>query len=310
MRILTLVFLLFFSHTLLAQRANALLDKSNIKIGEPITLELKSIYNKDLKCITPFISDSLNNGFVLINKLSIDSTFNNSTNEIQLIKRYQITNFDTGSQTLAPFKFNFIKGKDTVESVLSDPLTVRINLVAVDTTKDIKEIKDIIEVPFSLSEYLPWIGIGAGIVAIIALVIYFYLKRKKPVAKPEPVQLISPLEEALKNLEKLENEKLWQQGYLKNYYSRLTEILRVYLEKEFNIPALEQVTDEIFVSMKNYGFSTEATLLVKQALETADLVKFAKSTPSAEQHERAFQIIKQFISQHQLRNTTENKEEK
>lgn len=308
MRILTIILLLFFSHTLCAQRANALLDKSNIKIGEPITLELKSIFAKDLKCVTPFISDSLNNGFVVINKLSIDSTFNTTTNEIQLVKRYQITNFDTGTQTLAPFKFNFIKGNDTVESVLSDPLTVRISLVAVDTTKDIKEIKDIIDVPFSLKDYLPWIGIGAGIVAIITLVIYYFLKRKKPAAKPEPIPLISPLEEALKNLEKLENDKLWQQGYLKNYYSTLTEILRVYLEKEFKIPALEQVTDEIFTSMKNYGFSAEATLQVKHVLETADLVKFAKSTPSAEQHERAFQIIKQFISQHQLSTLTENKE--
>jgi hypothetical protein len=292
-----------------AQRANARLDKFNIKIGEPIQLELNAIYPKDLKCFMPVVNDSIASGFVLLNRVKTDSIFNAQTNEIELKKTYQITNFDTGMQTLPPFRFSFLNRTDTAERILSDPLTVRINLMAVDTTKDFKDIKEIIEVPFSINDYLPWIGLGAAIVAIIVGLILWWMKRKRPVVEKKPEIKLSALQIAMNAFELLEKEKLWQQGYIKQYYSKLTEILRTYFENHYQFPAMEQVTDEIIASLKNNNLAAEDLNKMKNLFVLADLVKFAKSSPGESDHIKSLLVAREFVLQSSSLTQITSKEE-
>lgn len=292
-----------------SQRANARLDKFNIKIGEPIQLELNAIYPKDLKCFMPVVNDSIASGFVLLNRVKTDSIFNAQTNEIELKKTYQITNFDTGMQTLPPFRFSFLNRTDTAESILSDPLTVRINLMAVDTTKDFKDIKEIIEVPFSINDYLPWIGLGAAIVAIIVGLILWWMKRKRPVVEKKPEIKLSAQQIAMNAFELLEKEKLWQQGYIKQYYSKLTEILRIYFENHYQFPAMEQVTDEIIASLKNNNLAAEDLNKMKNLFVLADLVKFAKSSPGESDHIKSLLVAREFVLQSSSLTQITSKEE-
>jgi len=310
MRIIYFILLfLFFGFSANAQRANARLDKFNIKIGEPIQLELNAIFPKNLKCYMPVLSDSIASGFILLNRIKSDSIFNAKTNEIELKKTYQITNFDTGTQTLPPFKFTFLSQTDTTERILSDPLTVTVNLMAVDTSKAFKDIKEIIEVPFSINDYLPWIGLGAAIVAILIVLVLWWMKRQKPAVEKKPEIKLSPFEAAILAFDQLDKEKLWQQGYIKQYYSKLSEILRIFFEQHYGFPALEQVTDEIIDSLKNNNVSVDEIQKMKTLFILADLVKFAKSSPGENEHVKSMLVAREFVSQINSLNQTTSKEE-
>lgn len=307
--IYSFIFLFLIGFSAHAQRANARFDKSNIKIGEPIQLELIAFFPKNLKCYMPVVSDSLSSGFVLLKRIKTDSLFNVQTNEVEIKKTYEITNFDSGPQTLAPFQFVFLSKTDTTERILSDPLTVKVNLMAVDTSKAFKDIKEIIEVPFSINDYLPWIGLGAGIIAILVGLILWWLKRKKPVVEKKPEIQLTPLQMATLAFDQLEKEKLWQQGYIKQYYSKLTEILRTYFENHYQFPAMEQVTDEIIDSLKNSGVVSEEVQKMKNLFVLADLVKFAKSSPGETEHIRSIMLAREFVNHTHSSTQTPQKEE-
>jgi hypothetical protein len=137
--------------------------------------------------------------------------------------------------------------------------------------------------PLSFREILPWIAVGVGgwmmATLIMALIWMYRQKRKNPEAfslKPlEPAHVI-----AFRNLDRLKEEKLWEKGEVKQYYTRLTEITRHYIERQYGIPAMESTTEEILYAFRKTN--TEDNLLdemLEELLVLADLVKFAKEDP-------------------------------
>jgi hypothetical protein len=102
---------------------------------------------------------------------------------------------------------------------------------------------------------------------------------------------------ALEELNRLEAEKLWQQGNFKMYHTRLSDIIRAYIEHRWQIPALEQTTDEILSGFSKGMLEEELYRKLKHLLETADLVKFAKLQPVAYENEAcmadSFALVRQ-----------------
>jgi hypothetical protein len=145
----------------------------------------------------------------------------------------------------------------------------------------IRDIKQPIAVPVSFSEIYPFILAGLGL-AGIGLVIFYLLRKRK---RKEPVFSISKPAEpphviALRELDQLRDEKLWQRNEYKQYYTRLTEIIRNYIERRFEIPAMEQTSYDILLSWKKKGYDDpDLYKILKQLLGLADLVKFAKEKP-------------------------------
>ncbi|MBL7893041.1 MAG: hypothetical protein JNL63_10450, partial [Bacteroidia bacterium] len=91
-------------------------------------------------------------------------------------------------------------------------------------------------------------------------------------------------------------EKLWQEGKVKQYHSRLTDILRLYIEARFKIPALEQTSDEIMSNFRSVLIDEESKKKIKQVFLVADLVKFAKEQPLPSENELSLTNAFDFVN--------------
>jgi hypothetical protein len=168
----------------------------------------------------------------------------------------------------------------------------------VDTTKGITDIKLPYDLKITFSEVLPYIIVGLILLAFILFYIRYLQKKRQSQVIPE--KLAAPAIPAhilaLEQMDELVREKLWQQGKIKLYYSRLTDIIRQYIELRFQVPAMEQTTDDIIRDFVRKGLIKESIRKeLKELLELADLVKFAKWNPVAEEHEASQQAAYDFI---------------
>ncbi|MEE1204205.1 MAG: hypothetical protein UHN59_07870 [Bacteroidales bacterium] len=192
---------------------------------------------------------------------------------------------------------------DTNETILRlQPAEIEILQYQIDTLKtEIKDIKPLVEEPFSIKEILPLIYLILGIVALI-VGLYFlvkYLRNRPKEDKPQIVQKkqIPPHIKALKSLEDLRLKRLSEQGLKKQYYSELSEIVWIYLEERFSITACEMTTEEILEQMKMYSeISTSDFENLKKMFFISDLVKFAKYESDDFADKNAWNVSKDFVN--------------
>jgi hypothetical protein len=174
---------------------------------------------------------------------------------------------------------------------------MRVKITPPDTTAKIYDIIKPYRAPLTIGEVLPWILIIALLGALVWLAIRFLRKLKKSktgieaVIDPDPAHII-----AFRELEKLRDEQLWQKGEIKYYYTRLTEILRQYLENRFRVFSLELTTSETLAALVKTGFKKDGSYnQLKTVLTGADLVKFAKYNPEPSENESHFQNSWDFV---------------
>jgi len=137
-----------------------------------------------------------------------------------------------------------------------------------------------------------------NLAALLFALRYHLSKRGKHLSdlfKPAPPA--PPHVEAIRALEGLHNQKLWQNNKHKAYYSGLTDILRRYLAGRYGIGALEMTSDEIIETMRPEELPDKARMDLTAILRDADLVKFAKATPEAEQNEADYLKAYYFVEE-------------
>lgn len=285
-------------------KVSAGLDSSSILIGEQVRLNLNIQYRVDngkhIKVKFPEIPDTLRKEIEVVSQSKIDTVINkNDPFLFNLTKVLTLTSFDSGYWAIPPFKFTI--NNDTT-GILTEALLLQVNTVTVDTTQAIREIKGPYEEIYTwvdwLKDNLYIIYWSLAAIAAIILIIYLIRKyRKRPVPVVEVVTPEIPAHIiAFEKLEKLKNEKVWQEGKLKLYHSRLTDILREYIENRFKIQALEQTTDEILYGFRNVAVDDESKMKLKQVLLLADLVKFAKEQPLPNENELSMSNVFDFIN--------------
>ncbi|WP_392346332.1 BatD family protein [uncultured Polaribacter sp.] len=267
--------LLFISTISLAQKpmVEATVDTTNIRIGEQFQLKISVAETQNV--IIPKIQLK---GLEVIDSTRID-TIKNS-----LIRRYILTGFDSGAFYI-PQQQIFVKN----QAFLTDSLLVNVATIAVDTTKVKKfPIKSIKKEPYTFDDFKIYIYLILAILAIIGFWIYWFVVRKRKETEDAPTyRTLPPFEEAILRLTELDEKLLWQNNKIKEYYSELTEIVRGYIERELKVPALENTTDEVLAMIKDFKnadsieTSKETIKKLKDLLQEADLVKFAKSKPLA-----------------------------
>lgn len=274
-------------------QASAKIDTNIIKIGDQLKLSLQVKYQSNINLSWLNIPDTINK-IEVVERLKTDTL--NSSNFITQKQNLIITSFDSGYHVIPPFIFSFKKSGDTTTYFTeTEPLLLTVQTVAVDTTKAFKDIKQPLEVPFTFQEALPYI-IGILILTGIIFLMYYFFKRRKKIIPSIIPRIPSkpPHEVALAALRQLESEKLWQKGKLKLYYSRLSDIIRTYIEYRFHINALELTTYE---TLKNYNpiDGDNSIEKLKPLLELSDLVKFAKANPIASENEISFNNAVKFV---------------
>lgn len=247
------------------------IDTTRIRIGEQFNYEIIVNETKDVR-FPKFEADSLNRiGVVTSHK--IDSLKN------QLIKKYTLTSFDSGRYVI-PGQEIFIRDK----RFLTDQVIIDVATVPVDTIKQpMYHIKELQNEPYLFSDYLNYFWGLIVLLIIIGVILYFVL-RDKP-TEEEIMSRIPPFDAAKMRLKELDKKELISQNKIKLYYVELTDIVRTFIEKEMNIPALESTTDELMETITDFNSSShlnipnETLLKLKKLLKEADLVKFAKSKP-------------------------------
>ena len=290
-----LVYILFFIGLAGFSQVNPVsieTDTTTIKIGEQI--QYKILVNETGNVIFPKLQlDSLGKVEV-VESLQIDTLKN------KLEKTYLLTSFDSG-QYILPKQQVLINNK----KFFTDSLLVNVAKVKVDTTKQkMFPIKSIKREPKTFDDYkhLWWWIIPILLLLAIILYVVFRKKKKKEVVKV----YIAPIQEALQRLKELDEKQLLQQNKIKAYYTELTDIVRTYIEKDISIPALESTTNELietiidFNESSNLGISKETIQQLKEVLQGADLVKFAKSKPIIEEIRSDRNVVEEILKNTQI----------
>lgn len=278
-------------------QVTAVLDSQEILIGDQINLDLSVVLQDESTVKWPQFKDTIAGQIEIIESSMLDST-KKETGETVLSQRVVITSFDTGFIVLPPIDFKF--NNDSLQVLSTEPLLIFVSDIPVDTEADIKDIKEPYEVPFNWKKWLIWGLIVLGVIGlIIGLILYIKKLRAKsqetPVARPKPKRPAHEI--ALEKLETLRQKKLWQNDQVKAYYIELSDIVREYIEFQFDVLALEMTTDEIISALQLKGIEDEKIKPLKAMLQMADLAKFAKYKPLANENELNFETAKTFINQ-------------
>ncbi|MCA0238173.1 MAG: hypothetical protein LCH81_17500 [Bacteroidetes bacterium] len=214
-------------------------------------------------------------------------------------KAVTLITFDGDSAVQLPPLTIALKGGG---QALTNPLQLTIlPTPSPDDLRDMADIKDIRREPFSwkalLYAYRDWLILLVGVLAL-ALIVYLLFRQKyrSDAALSRSVQLPSH-DYARRRLEALAKRQLWQQGQLKSYYAELTHIVREYLEKRYQIPALESVSDEIVRQLHATDFPASLMSDLQRLLSEADLAKFAQSAPPDSYHAEAMRTAEQIVAQ-------------
>ena len=279
-----LLTLLLFQNPLFSQIVTKI-DTNNIIIGDHINFSIESEIKENE--VWPIFKDSLGQ-LEIISKTKIDST---KTNDGWILKQnFTVTQWDSGF-----FKTPIIQ----IGNKKSQQYIITVNTIPIDQEKEFYDIKKPINIPLKFIEILPYILLFLIIVMIIIFTRKYLRNRKPEIKKPEIIEKIIPAYvTALDDLEKLKTEKKWQSGKIKDYYSDISDIIRIYIEDGLSTPAMEMLTKDIIHALKNKNINTEN---LNSLLNTADLAKYAKSKPSSNENELIMKIAIDFV--HQTKNT-------
>ena len=170
--------------------------------------------------------------------------------------------------------------------------------IQIDTANFVMHpIKGQMRYPLTLKEVIPWIILGLVVIAAAYLLFRYIRYRRenrdffgKPVVK-DPPHII-----ALRALDKLSREKLWQNGKEKLFYTGITDTLREYIEARYNVSAMEKTSGEIMESLKDKSIEEKQYRELDELFKTADLVKFAKYIPQVHENEEAIPVAVRFVN--------------
>lgn len=261
------------------------LESDTILIGDQILYRIDVAQPLDINVSFPSFTDTITGHIEIISTIERDTTVIQD-DYIQVRQDYLITSFDSGYHEIPSQKLNILEEGNKID-IFTDPAYLRVLTMPLDTTQAIFDIKLPYGEPITLSEVLPYILafllLATGIFFLIRFMRNLRNKRKGIVKKKpdEPAHIV-----ALRELDRLKADKLWQNNKLKDYYTRLTDILRSYLEGRFDVHAMEHTSEEILEELKQLGFNDNRLFKkLKDTLLLSDLVKFAKLKPLPQDNE-------------------------
>ena len=277
-------------------------ESTDVQVGKPFTLNLslKVPYGWFVEW-NDFTTDTLSEQLDIIKRSDVERTADADSN---VIVKQQLTlmTFDTGQVQVPPIALKYARSFDDPNRLkaYTDPIDLYSTTIAVDTTLAYKPIVEPIAAPVQMKEVFPWI-LAVLLLALAAFGIWYWRRHRKTKVDADgnivrgPV--IPPYDKAVGDLETLRQQKLWQSGKVKEYYSSLTDIAREYIEGQFGVNAVEMTTDDILEEIKPLHFSQETYNKLKDTMEVADLVKFAKYSSSNLESENAMNSMTEFVNE-------------
>ncbi|ROL62315.1 hypothetical protein D9V86_01380 [Bacteroidetes/Chlorobi group bacterium ChocPot_Mid] len=294
-KLVLLIFILLVGKNLQSQipEIRVTADTNNVLIGDQIKIILEARSKDKFSLNWTPLPDTLGT-LEVIKRGKIDTI--SKQDFYSLRQNIFVTSFDGGTYPMPSLTFTVIHSDSSLDTLLTEPLYLKFNSVEVDTTKDIKDIKGPLGVPMDWKKYLLYLLILVIVIALSVFGYKYWKKRsqKKPDLGYDPS--IPPHILALEALKQLESEKLWQSGYVKKYYIRLTDIIRIYIERQFKIMAMEMVTPEIISSLRENNFDQNLINDMSELFSIADFVKFAKHQPLPDENSKCMNYAVNFVN--------------
>ena len=280
---------------------SAKVQDNHVAVGKPFSLDLtmKVPYGYYVEW-NEFATDTLSEQIDILKRGDLVRTADADSNTI-VQQQLTLMTFDTGYVQVPSVGLTYAKSVEDQlrQKAFTDPVHLYVTTITVDTTQAFRPLMPPIEHPISMKEVFPWI-LGVLLLVLVGLVVWFFWKRRKPRVDENGVPVkgpsIPPYNKAIGDLESLKQQKLWQVGKVKEYYSGLSDIAREYIEGQFNVNAVEMTTDDILEEVEELDFDREIFGKLKDTMELSDLVKFAKYTTSPLENDNAMSDMTDFVN--------------
>ncbi len=268
------------------------MDSAYVLMGKATPLHIELVTDKDARGNIVIPRDSMCGNVEILSLLDPDST-DIGNGRVQINREMLLQSFDSGMYLLKPILY--IDGHDTVRSAR---LPLKVLPVPVDTLSNIHDYSDVADINRPFLDYIPVPLLWALGILAVGLLIYYLERRffrKGDAYVKVDVKPVPPYEQAITALNQLRSENLCEKGREKEYYTVLTDILRTYLQRRFNINAMEMTSDQIRRAVLADMEARTGQSQMALVLEVADFVKFAKLRPDPDMNNRAFNSAMQFV---------------
>lgn len=298
-----------FCNLLLAIVVSASIDSTMLMLGDQTDMHLQVTQEKDEKVEWPVFGESLQKGLEIVDRTIVDTT-TLPDGRLQLNQYLTLTSFQDSLFSINPVAF--VSGEDTF---YTEALALNvIQPFEVDTTLAITDIKDIEKAPIWWWGIIRWMLLALLLVALgvgIYYLVLWYRKRQQPEEEIIEPELLRPAEEvALEKLDAIKEAKIWKDGKVKEYQTDLTDVVREYIGRRFDVQSTEKTSDETLREMENILVKGQGDKVpctkedgkvlyerLKKMLQTADLVKFAKWHTTPDENESALNTAYDFVKE-------------
>ncbi len=287
---------------------DARFEPQEVVLGDHFDLVMEVEAAEGCAVAFPDLSAGFAEGEIELIKDGEVDTISRGEGLLGLRKRYTLIGFEANRYAIDSLGVLYATSPERIDTLLSRvALEVNIAMIPTDSTQTtIYPIKPPMKVSLRVGEVAGYVGaILLGVVLLFLLIRYIAAlvgrRSKRVVVTPaEPPHVV-----AIRRLEQLHNQKLWQNGRLKEYYTALTDILREYLDGRYGVDAPEMTSEEILSALKRVGVSAKHYADLQRLLGESDLVKFAKYLPEQEYHEEAYYKVYYFVEESKVVPTEE-----
>ena len=283
--------------TILALVVSAAIDSTTLFIGDQTDLHLRATCEAGEQVQMPVLAEQLVDGIEIVDRTIVDTT-TLQDGRVQYNQYLTLTSFQDSLFYIEPLAF--VSGDDTVWSE-----SLMLNVVQpfeMDSTDmAITDIKGIYKAPIWWWGILRWVLLALAIAGVgvggYYLITYLRNRFGDASATDVPTEPLRPAEEvALEKLDAIREQKIWQSGQVKEYHTQLTDVVREYIARRFEVSSTEQTSDETLRAMR--GLLSDKKELyedLRKMLTLADLVKFAKWTTTPDENELSLRSAYAFI---------------
>ena len=294
---------------LLAIIVSASIDSTEMRIGDQTDMHIRVTQEANERVEWPVFGETLQDGIEIIDRTIVDTT-TLSDGRLQLNQYLTLTSFKDSLFVVRPIEI--VSGEDTFRT---EPMALNVlqpfDLEA-DSTNAITDIKPVERAPIWWWGIIRWALLALGIALVltgIGYLVYWLLNRRKPKEEPVNPELLRPADEvALEKLDAIKIAKIWQKGQVKEYHTDLTDVVREYIGRRFDVHSTEKTSDETLKEIKPIllakGEGLEANVDGKELyenlrtmLQLADLVKFAKWSTTPDENEKALTTAYEFVNE-------------